>query len=1001
MGNQRGRTKPRMTNITVKNTKKDTTKWNTKSKMRIGTWNVRTLNQDGKPEHVARQMLEARIDILGMAEVRHTSFGEDKIITKTKTGEQKEVTFLHSGTENEHKEGVGLIMSQDVRKTMIKWEPVNSRIITARFQGNQAKVTIIQVYAPTNERDDTEKDSFYQHLQDVIDKVPHHDVLIVMGDFNAKVGDDNSGYEEVMGKHGLGTCNENGKRLLDCCMLNNFVIGGTIFPHKNIHKYTWTSPDSQHHNQIDHIMIRRKWRRSLQDVRTYKAMDNYSDHECVLGKFRVVLKRPAKGNNRTRAFNTAKLQDNHARKQFQLQLKNKFSALNMLLQKNHPDDTDKEITSVFHGAAKECLGYRRAKKEEWISDKSWSLMDERGKLKVKSKTQKNSVEYKEKHKEVKKSIKNDKETFINAQAQKSEEAFKHGDLKTVYQTTKAICNKPNRKGDIIKDKDGKLLTTEREQAARWIEHFEKVLNQPEPNEVFQFDNIEKAQTLKMKKGEFTVAELRQALKQLRNGKAAGEDGIAPEMLKHCDELSELYLLKLCNEVWNSEKVPSSWRKGVIVKLPKKGDLRECGNWRGITLLPLVYKLFFRMLINRIKSAVDSKIGEQQAGFRSGRSCADQIFTLRYIIEQCLEWQQPLLVNFIDFEKAFDSLHRETLWKILEVYGFPSKVINIIRDLYEGLECCIKLDNGNSDWFSIRTGVRQGCVLSPMLFGIAVDFVMKQAQTGEGLKVDKTVIEELAFADDFGILSCTSNKMQNKTTATEKSAGKVGLRVNIRKTEVMRIGQEKEPKVITVGGEKLREVTQFVYLGSTIKNNGSTETEIKTRIGKAAAAFNTLHKVWKNANISLKTKIRLLNSNVLTVLLYGCETWKDIPELDKKLASFHQRCLRRILRIKWQDHITNETVLQRTQQEDLKVTLIKRRLQWLGHVMRMNEERYPKMILNWHPEGFRRPGRPKTTYINTMQARFKEKNIKWPEVERCAQDRRQWKCCVALWSQIGT
>ena len=125
---------------------------------------------------------------------------------------------------------------------------------------------MIQCYAPTN-------DQFYHRLQSVIDNFPERDVTILMGDFNAKIGSDNVGYEEVMGHHGLGVMNDNGERLADLCALNKLVLGRSVFPHRRIHKATWLSPDQSTENQIDHFCISKKFRRSLQDVRVKRGAD--------------------------------------------------------------------------------------------------------------------------------------------------------------------------------------------------------------------------------------------------------------------------------------------------------------------------------------------------------------------------------------------------------------------------------------------------------------------------------------------------------------------------------------------------------------------------------------------------------------------------------------------------------------------------------------------------------------------------------------------------------
>ena len=125
-------------------------------------------------------------------------------------------------------------------------------------------------------------------------------------------------------------------------------------------------------------------------------------------------------------------------------------------------------------------------------------------------------------------------------------------------------------------------------------------------------------------------------------------------------------------------MPKTWKQRTIFKIPKKGDLTECGNWRGITLTPVPSKVFGRVLIDRIRDGVNSKLRDEQVGFRSGRGTVEQIFILRNIIEQVVEWQATLYITFVDFEKAFDSVHRESLWKIMESYGIPCKIIYMVQ-----------------------------------------------------------------------------------------------------------------------------------------------------------------------------------------------------------------------------------------------------------------------------------------------------------------------------------
>lgn len=143
---------------------------------------------------------------------------------------------------------------------------------------------------------------------------------------------------------------------------------------------------------------------------------------------------------------------------------------------------------------------------------------------------------------------------------------------------------------------------------------------------------------------------------------------------------------LFTKIWEEEEVPGDWKEGYLIKIPKKGDLSNCANYRGIILLSVPGKVFNRVILNKMKDLIDAQLRDEQAGFRKDRSCTDQIAALRIIVEQSIEWNSPLYINFVDYEKAFDSLHRETLWKLLRHYGVPTKIVSISRNSYEGLTC---------------------------------------------------------------------------------------------------------------------------------------------------------------------------------------------------------------------------------------------------------------------------------------------------------------------------
>ena len=213
-----------------------------------------------------------------------------------------------------------------------------------------------------------------------------------MGDMKAKVGDDNLCVERTMRRHGCGTINNNGERLVDFCADNSMVIGGTLFPHPTTHKLTWISPSGRDKNQIDHIAINGTWRRFLLDVRVRRGVDVGSDHHLVTARIRMKLRRTDRQQTGHKRFDVNKevnrLDDPAMKKSFLTQLKNRYQVLVEL--DDHTNDNADEINSLwnivkksYQETSKEIMGHREKNHEEWISQEAWQKIKERRNIKQK------------------------------------------------------------------------------------------------------------------------------------------------------------------------------------------------------------------------------------------------------------------------------------------------------------------------------------------------------------------------------------------------------------------------------------------------------------------------------------------------------------------------------------------------------------------------------------------------------------------------------------------
>jgi len=966
-----------------------------KTDLRVGSWNVRTLWRDGRLKQLCDNAERYHLDIVGVQEARYC--GKDK----TREGQWE---FIYSGREDgRHEEGVGLLMSRRAAGALRATDCVSERIMRARFSAGVTNLTVIVAYAPTEVSSTKEKDDFYIQLDNILGQVPRHDLCLLLGDFNARVGRDVEAYPGVIGPHGMEELNDNGQRLLDTCCTQGLTIGGTLFQHKDIHKYTWTSNTATRPRvQIDHIAISSRWKRSMRDCRTYRGADIYSDHELLVATIKMRLARPKRAGKRGQ-FAIHKLKVTETRESFQQEIARNIAepaAENVEDRWNH-------IKEGLTKAAESVLGKGKKKPTEWISVKTEELVERRRAAKVKRDsvyTRSSAEEYRQLDREVKRSAKKDKQDWYDNCAKELEEASGKRDQRKVYQVVKTMTGKSTPQPLSVKDKDGRILTEQDEVEDRWKEHFQELLNRPPPLRRYH-QNPQSWDELDVETGAPTLEEVRQAIKKLKDHKAPGTDGIKAELLKAGGDAVLEALHTLIVKIWEEEKVPQDWKRSEIKVLFKKGDRKECKNYRGISLLCVAGKAFAWIVLRRMQKEIDQRLRENQAGFRSGRGCTDQIFSLRILIERCLEFQIPAVATFVDFKAAFDSVHRPSLWKIMREYGIPEKVVSIIRCTYSGSEARVMVGESTTDWFEVETGVRQGCVWSPLLFGLLIDWVLKKSCEGHGLRMRKRVrtlkgvvegwsLADLDFADDVTLVEGGGRESSAALTRLRKAGEEVGLVVSKEKTKAMPIGEVQA--TVKDDSQNIEVVSKFCYLGSTVTSLNSLDQEISIRIGKAGTAFRLLDRVWK-AKIKMQTKMKIYNAVVVTTLLYGSETWSTTRKQDDRLDAFDTRCLRIILKIRWWHYRRNSDIREITQQPYISTFLKKHRLRWYGHMLRMENTRLPNRLYHWDPTaigGKRRPGRQRQRWQDACSRDLTSIGLTIQDAESAALNREEWRTTIA-------
>ncbi|XP_030401681.1 uncharacterized protein LOC115642368, partial [Gopherus evgoodei] len=766
----------------------------------ISTWNVRKLLDNIKadrPERrtalVARELTRYNIDIAAVSETRLANEGR---LSESGGG----YTFFWNGRSSDERResAVGFTMKNHlVRKLTSPPKGVNDRLMTMQLplqKGKQA--TLISAYAPTMTNPEDVKDKFYEELDALLSSVHRTDKLILLGDFNTRVGCDAAVWEGVIGENGVGKCNSNGLLLLKTCAAHDLLIINTVFHLLTHNRTSWIHPRSKHWHLIDYVIIRR---RDRQDVRVTKptcGADCWTDHKLIVSKMKLCImpKRRPQGCKALKRNNVLKLKNSCMTENLAEDLENELADLRI------EDDAGKDwerLCNTVHTAASKVLGPSTRRWQDWFEKKDAEI-----------------------------------------QALLAEKHCLHH----AYQNDPSSAAK---KTAFIK-------------ACRTVQN---------------------------------------RLHKMR-------------------------------DLWLSAKgsIPQEFGEESIVHLyKKKGNRQVCDNHRGISLLSTAEKVLAWVLLNPLITHLEQGLlPESWCGFRKGCGTIDMIFSVRQLQEKCQEQNRELYITFVDLTKAFYSVSRQGLWRIMSKLGCLDRFIRTVCQFHHGMMARVLDDGETSEVFPVTNDVKQGCVLAPTLFSMIFSATLTDAfqhcTEGVGLKyrtdgklfnlrrlcaitkVKETVLRDFPFADDCAVNASAEPEMQASA------------------------------------------VDHFMYLGSTLSRAVSIDDEVNCRIAKASSAFGQLHSnVWERRGISLPMKLNVYRAAVLPTLLYACETWTVYRSHARRLNHLHISCLRKLLKIRWQDKVPDTEVLTRASLPSVHTLLMGAQIRWAGHVVRMSDERIPKQF----------------------------------------------------------
>jgi hypothetical protein len=503
---------------------------------------------------------------------------------------------------------------------------------------------------------------------------------------------------------------------------------------------------------------------------------------------------------------------------------------------------------------------------------------------------------------------------------------------------------------------------------------------------------------------FMISEIKESVRSFPNGKSPGEDKISADFLKHCDDaVLELIASRFTRYV-RLCTTPDDWRNSKTTLIHKKGDKEDLETYRPITILPVLYKLFTKCILRRIRNTLEEAQPIEQAGFRRSFSTMDHIATLQKLLEIGREHSMPITLVFIDYHKAFDSIEPAAVWTNLRDQGVEEEYIRILEECYKNCSTTIRPFYKNVR-IPITRGVRQGDPISPNLFASCLEGIFRQLNWDKfGVLIDGRKLNHLRFADDIVLISHSPQEATTMLNELVNASSSIGLMVNKTKTKSMRNHLANTTPVL-LNNTPLEDTTEYVYLGRLLTTSNELLPEIHRRRKAAWAAFNNIKCTTDHLTCS-KTRATIFDTHVLPALCYGSEQWTTTKALENRVRVSHAALERRLIGITLTEQrekgIHGTDIRQISRVSDPLKHVLKSKLRWAGHVARRTDNRWTTATMEWYPRDWKRPvGRPPMRWNDSLRKNHCTRDPNGRIVEYWttrAKNRNDWKDVIRAASE---